>query len=383
MNSTGLRRDLVVNTIAYSLSCPVNRREDKMHVRRERSPRLGNTAFTHPFTSAFTLVELLVVIGIIAILVAILLPVLGRARRAALVLASPVAYSGSDGAIHLTSPTGGSDIYLSKMTKSSCPVCHSPPAWSPLGNSLGFTKIINSGGSYVSALINPSSGTVRNYTDPTRNYPVYNFIGWLDSSKFLQADGPWTPQVVDVDLGSQKTLINSKIQFEFVAPAAVNSPGPYIGMYYVGPTSIPSKPATDVIAFLRKDLSPGKVVWSEKRAGSVQVGNTSQPQSQLAPRVDPMGEFVGWTIMRSGRPYIAVKGVKEPSWQPPTLIGSKYTRAYFCDWTEQGDFLANVQEAGAWKLVVLRRDGSFNREIGTVVPPPEGVVATWRKYEHR
>ena len=46
---------------------------------------------------------------------------------------------------------------------------------------------------------------------------------------------------------------------------------------------------------------------------------------------------------------------------------------------------SNVSKTGAsWKLVVLRRrDGSVAREMPTVIAPPAGVVASWRKYEHR
>jgi hypothetical protein len=32
---------------------------------------------------------------------------------------------------------------------------------------------------------------------------------------------------------------------------------------------------------------------------------------------------------------------------------------------------------------VLGRDGTLSRELGTDTPPAEGVVASWRKYEHR
>jgi hypothetical protein len=99
--------------------------------------------------------------------------------------------------------------------------------------------------------------------------------------------------------------------------------------------------------------------------------------------VDPNGEYVAWTIMREGRPYIAMKSAKEGSWVTPTLLGEKYTKAYFCDWTEGGEMLANVQEFGVNKLVVMRRDGTMTRGLPTEVPPLDGVCATWRKYEHR
>jgi prepilin-type N-terminal cleavage/methylation domain-containing protein len=317
----------------------------------------------------FTLVELLVVIAIIAVLIAILLPVLGKARRSASVLASPVVYMDKASGVHLTDPSGQMDIVLAKAAGSACPVCHSPPSWSPSGLSIALRS--PKGSNSVPAVIEPVSGRIKYSADLTGE----NFVGWMDSSQFLQSHGPDELISVDVDTAGPMKM-NPAYKVQYITPAPIHSPGPFIGMVYDDVRRM------DVICFLRKDLSPGKSIWSEPRNGG--MNPAGGPQMQESPRVDPMGEFVGWTIRRGGRPYIAVKSATELSTQEPALLGDQYRGAYLCDWTEQGDLLANVCSDGTnWRLVILNKEGVLQRELGTPAPPGEGVVASWRKYMHR
>src|SRR5207249_5708270 len=115
----------------------------------------------------FTLVELLVVIAIIAILIAILLPVLHRARRVAAVLASPIAYQGTDAAIHLTDPSGGNDVRMPGITNTQCAHCHAAAIWSPSGQTLAYRGFFGDTTS-CTGLINPFSDVVTRFADNGR-----------------------------------------------------------------------------------------------------------------------------------------------------------------------------------------------------------------------
>jgi len=316
---------------------------------------------------AFTLVELLVVIAIIAVLIAILLPVLSRARRAALVLASPVAYTGVEGAVHLTDPNGVADVGIKGKTAAvTCVVCHTPPVWSPLGQEVAYRSDLG-----ISIVV-PAPNRIRSFPENGRY-----FLCWSDSDHLVEND---RSNICVATSG--KNLLQDRVPHStsaslpvVLSPTPAAAPQPYIGIILDN--------NGESVVFVKKNFTVGRRIYSATRS----------PEGVLSPRVDVSGEYVAWTQYRQNGVVraAAFKHVREPSSAAPTLIGDPNVNTYFCDWTEKGDLLVNIAKPVATMgaassnsiLAIYDKRGRLIRELSTPTRPNSGVVASWRKYDHR
>ncbi len=319
---------------------------------------------------AFTLVELLVVIAIIAILIAILLPVCIKLRRRALVLACPIAYVGVDRNVYLTGPKGGYELKLNPpdvFSTFAYGTNGAPVSWSPDGLRLAYNAATPGGSGFVAVIVEPT-------TDRTWRFPNTPFRGWVDNDTFLGGD--FAPNLI---YSRHTGRIYSSVKMDGwqiynIARAPPTCDAPFAA-YVI------DSPQGHVIAYLRRDLSPGRVIW---RLADQDAFSGSRSDYWTV-RFDPTGEWVAWVNCGGSESSDqGFKGVRDHS----SVRLRPFGNASFVDWTDDGNLLLRPDEASEYNnviyppgFIVVSKDRKVLRHIPTTVKPFSN--GSYRKYGHR
>ena len=318
---------------------------------------------------AFTLVELLVTIAVIAILIALLSTVLGKARRKAVILASPIVYyTSNDNAFHITDPTLSWDTMIFREPADRLDRCPGGVMWSPSGQKIGFdvSNIEGHGPQYI-CIYNPMTGTMLKHAQmPAGDYSRSCFMGWVDDANFIEnADRTLYVRRADTGAVVRVVRIENGVAYGPFHQMPAGSSEPYIVLYRGG------------IYTATRNFRASRTIWAP-----------SPPQrdslAEFFPRVmcpgvdvDVAGEWVAWamTINDRGDQRTALKRLHDPAEVQPILLK---VDGYFLQWTDGGDMLFSIP-AG---LAIVDKTGNTIR-AASVGRTGWNRSASWRRWGHR
>ena len=278
----------------------------------------------------------------------------------------PIAYVGVDGRIHLTNVEGTIDIELEGPSADGrIWFIGSPPAWSPDGGMIAYMHERRSDARRI-AVTEPGTGTHWQLGSERGN--AY-FGGWMRDGILHEAHVGFR----DARLGTRLPVPRAPgldIQYSRqVGPTSRRLGGSCIS---VGPKGVD----------LRDD--DFQVVQS-------MVENSDPRLRAWVPRVDKTGTWMAWTAPEFKEPrYGRLIGVARVDRGPTVqswFVGADFGDCVFCDWTDDGNILANVREQTqprqrGWCLAILDKEGKLLRRIPTDVPPAPESGASWRHARH-
>jgi hypothetical protein len=306
------------------------------------------------------------VIAIIAMLISILLPVLLKARRKAIVLASPIVYHCyQDNSLHVCDPKGNYDTNVTPSYGWFHARRPGNPTWSSSGRMIGYEvsnwPLGNPAMPQYMCILDPMSGIIRQHLQINPNPRTY-FEGWWDDGHFIENSRG------DLHIRNAETGAILKT----VPQGSHRTSGPY----YLVPPGLSGRwivanqigAREHIVKFIRRDFSDGKTVW-------LSSNEAMYPDGEDYPiDVDWLGEWIAWTMTNGSNHKTAIKRVADPSSMPPSYITFS---GYFAQWTEDGNMLFSTGSGWA----VLDKYGNMVRSF----PAPNGSSswASWRKYGHR